>query len=113
MCQGGIVVFVGFVYYLINLNPIYSKHIKSHKNKMEKQLEEIKKSLDSLHQRLDRLFYWTGYIDQESKIKSQRLTSKPPDPNPTPNPDPDSSPPSTDKDPLEIRLIKLKLDKSV
>jgi hypothetical protein len=87
---------------------------------MEKQLDEIKTSLDSLHERLDRLFYWTGYIDQESKIKSQRLTSKPPpDPKPTTNPDPDPSspssppPPSTEKDPLEIRLIKLKLDKSV
>ena len=31
---------------------------------MEKQLEEIKISIDLIHQRLDRLFYWTGFVQQ-------------------------------------------------
>lgn len=31
-------------------------------------IEEIRVSLDLLHQRFDRLFYWTGYLQQESQI---------------------------------------------
>jgi len=33
---------------------------------MEKQLEEIKISIDLIHQRLDRLFYWTGFVQQSA-----------------------------------------------
>ncbi len=66
---------------------------------MEKQLEEIKASLDSLHERLDRLFYWTGFVQQESKIRYKALSSRDPDL---------ESGNQSPQDPLEARLMKLK-----
>jgi hypothetical protein len=67
---------------------------------MEKQLEEIKISLDSLHERLDRLFYWTGFVQQESKVRYKALSSKD-------SPDLESGNQSP-QDSLEARLLKLK-----
>ena len=82
---------------------------------MEKKLEEIKSSLDSLHERLDRLFYWTGFVQQESKCRYQALGSKDTDLESgqtsltnQPQPPPLQGTLECEDDHLSARLLKLK-----
>ncbi len=35
---------------------------------METKIEELCVSMNLMHQRLDRLFYWTGFMQQGSKV---------------------------------------------
>lgn len=35
---------------------------------MERKIEELCVSMNLMHQRLDRLFYWTGFMQQGSKV---------------------------------------------
>ena len=47
---------------------------------MERKIEELCVSMNLMHQRLDKLFYWTGFMQQGSKINqslNQSLLEQP------------------------------------
>ncbi len=78
---------------------------------MEKQLEEIKIGIDLIHQRLDRLFYWTGFV-QQSAVSNLRPLPDNLENREAPSPLDQCKPEDRDteifQDELASRLFKLK-----